>query len=97
MRISTAFRMSQALRASKPTVSRLGASGIAPAQGTRPWVGFQAVMPQQWAGMRSEPAVSEPSATTTLPLATAAAEPDEDPPATKSRFHGLRTRPRAWL
>ena len=33
-------------------------------------------------GMRSEPAVSDPSATTALPLATAAAEPEDDPPAT---------------
>ena len=59
--------------------------------------GFQAVMPQRWAGMRSEPAGSDPNATTALPLATAAADPEDDPPAMKSRFHGFRTRPRAWL
>src|ERR1043165_6283967 len=47
--------------------------------------------------MRSEPAVSDPSATAALPLATAPADPEDDPPAMKSRFHGFRTRPRAWL
>ena len=39
-------------------------------------------MPQQCAGMRSEPPVSDPSATATAPLATAAAEPDDEPPGT---------------
>ena len=48
----------------------------------RPKVGFQAVMPQQCAGMRSDPPVSDPIATKTAPLATAAADPDEDPPVT---------------
>ncbi len=43
--------------------------------------------------MRSEPPVSEPSATSTMPAATAAAEPDDDPPVMKSVFQGLRTRP----
>ena len=47
--------------------------------------------------MRSEPPVSDPSAATTAPLATAAADPDEEPPEMKSRFQGLRTRPRVAL
>ena len=74
-------------------VSSEGASGIAPRAETAPSVGFHAVTPQPCAGMRSEPAVSDPSASTTEPLATAAAEPDDDPPGMKSGFHGLRTRP----
>ena len=72
--------MSAALRARRPMVSSVGASGIVPRAETAPWVGFQAVMPQAWAGMRTEPPVSEPSAATTAPLATAAAEPDDEPP-----------------
>ena len=54
-------------------------------------------MPQQCAGMRSEPPVSEPSATATAPLATAAADPDDEPPGTWSRLHGFLTRPREAL
>ena len=34
------------------------------------------------AGTRPEPAVSVPSATGTIPAATATAEPDDDPPGT---------------
>src|SRR5436189_6015989 len=85
---------SAALRAMSPTVSSVGASAMAPEVETRPQVGFQALTPQAWAGMRSEPPVSEPSAATTEPLATAAAEPDEEPPEMNWGFHGLPTRPR---
>jgi hypothetical protein len=80
-----------------PMLSRLGAGAMAPAAETTPQVGFQPVTPQAWAGMRSDPPVSEPSAATTAPLTTAAAEPDEETPETKSEFHGLRTRPRQAL
>src|SRR5215475_7462369 len=80
---------SEALRARMPTVSRLGESGIAPASDTTPYVGFQDVTPQQCAGMRSEPPVSDPSAKTADPLATATAEPDDDPPVMNSKSHGF--------
>ena len=75
-----------------PIVSSVGANAIAPLVETRPAVGFQAVTPQAWAGMRTEPAVSDPNAKNAEPLATATAEPDDDPPGIKSTFHGLR----AW-
>ena len=42
-----------------------------------------------------EPPVSEPSATTAVPCATAAAEPPLDPPGTRSGATGLRTGPNA--
>jgi hypothetical protein len=71
---------SAAPRARKPIVSSDGASAMAPPSGTRSRVGFQAVTPQHCAGIRSEPPVSEPSATGTMPAATATAEPDDDPP-----------------
>ena len=70
-------------------VSSVGASGIAPRVETVPQVGFHAAMPQACAGMRSEPPVSEPSAETTERLATATAEPDDEPPQMKSGFHGF--------
>ncbi len=47
-------------------------------------------MPQYAAGPRIEPPVSDPIAMRTSPAATAAPEPDDDPPGMWSRFHGLR-------
>jgi hypothetical protein len=70
---------------------------MAPLVETSPQLGFHALTPQAWAGIRSEPPVSDPSAATTDPLATAAAEPEEEPPGMKSGFHGLRTGARAVL
>ena len=45
--------------------------------------------PQSEAGWRMEPPVSEPRETVTSPAATAAAEPPEEPPGTRSVSHGL--------
>jgi hypothetical protein len=88
---------SAALRARRPIVSSVGASAIAPRVETAPNVGFHAVTPQAWAGMRTEPPVSEPSAKVAAPLATATADPDDDPPVMKSACHGLRDRACAVL
>src|ERR1700722_5582280 len=46
-------------------------------------------MPQQAAGQRTDPPVSVPIAAGTKRAATAAPEPDDDPPGRKSVFHGL--------
>ena len=43
----------------------------------------------------TEPPVSEPSAHGARPAATAAAEPPDDPPGTRSGSHGLRVGPNA--
>jgi hypothetical protein len=48
------------------------------------------VMPQNDAGPRIEPPVSEPSDAGMRPDASAAPEPLEEPPVKCSRFHGLR-------
>src|SRR6185369_4450258 len=53
-------------------------------------------MPQNAAGWRIEPPVSVPVANGTMPAATAAAEPPDDPPGTRAASHGLRTGPK-WL
>ncbi|AIJ23511.1 hypothetical protein AMETH_3419 [Amycolatopsis methanolica 239] len=45
--------------------------------------------PQKWAGVRSEPARSEPMVSAPNPHARAAADPPEDPPAVRSWSHGL--------
>ena len=51
--------------------------------------------PQNAAGWRTEPPVSVPSASGTMPAATAAAEPPDEPPATRSGSSGWRTGPNA--
>src|SRR5436309_9926065 len=50
-------------------------------------------MPQSDAGWRIDPPVSVPIAHGASPAATAAADPPDDPPGTRSRSHGLRTGP----
>src|SRR2546430_14847027 len=57
---------------------------------TRPRVGFSPTRPHSLAGMRMEPPPSLACATATMPLATVAADPPEDPPAEWPGFHGLR-------
>ena len=52
-------------------------------------------MPQSAAGWRIEPPVSVPIATGARPAATAAAEPPELPPGTRSWSQGFRTSPKA--
>src|SRR5688572_19735044 len=52
-------------------------------------------MPQNAAGCRTEPPVSDPRAIGTMPAATAAAEPPEEPPGTRSRSCGFRAGPYA--
>ena len=54
-------------------------------------------MPQNAAGWRTEPPVSEPSAAGTMPAATAAALPPEEPPGTRAGSSGWRVAPNAEL
>src|SRR4029078_11903198 len=61
----------------------------------RPYVGFIPMTPHSDAGCRTEPPVSEPRATGTIPAATAVAEPPDEPPETRVVSHGLRTGPNA--
>ena len=51
--------------------------------------------PHRAAGWRIEPPVSEPRASGANPAATAAAEPPEEPPGTRSGSCGLRVAPKA--
>ncbi len=86
---------SRTSRVSVPTWSSEDAKAIRPYRDTRPYVGFSPTTPHREAGWRTEPPVSVPSAHTTWPEATAAADPPEDPPGTVSRFQGLCTGPNA--
>ena len=80
-----------------PIVSKAVERGTTPSVGTRPSEGLKPVRPQRAAGPRIEPPVSVPRAETTLPSATAAAEPDDDPPTRRSGSHGLRGNPKVAL
>src|SRR5271168_4573665 len=48
------------------------------------------MQPQKLAGLVVEPITCVPSAALTMPAATAAAEPLDDPPGVCAVFHGLR-------
>ena len=62
---------------------------------TRSRWGFSPTRPQADAGMRIEPAPSEPVAAAQSPAATAAALPPLEPPGVRSVFQGLRVIPNA--
>jgi hypothetical protein len=70
--------------------SRLRQAGTTPVVETAPSVGFRPTMLLRPAGTRPEPAVSVPSASGTIPAATATAEPELDPPGTRSARKVLR-------
>ena len=82
--------MSSTRRVSAPCTDRpfqLPDDGIVPAEGLNP------TRPQHAAGIRIEPAPSLAVARPTMPAATAAAEPPEEPPGVRQRSQGLRVAP----
>src|SRR6516164_8387294 len=70
-----------------PQPSSLGANETLPRDGLRP------KSPQQDAGMRIEPPPSLACAAGTIPAATAAAAPPDEPPEVRDKSHGLRVGP----
>ena len=65
--------------------------------GVKPGVGRMPTMPQNAAGMRIEQPKSVPCASGTMPVATATAEPPDDPAGVSAGFHGLRVAPNSAL
>ena len=65
--------------------------------GTRPSEGRSPTTPQNDAGLRSEPPMSEPSASGTIPDASAHAAPPQEPPADRVGSTGLRVVPKIVL
>ena len=65
--------------------------------GTRPSEGRSPTTPQNDAGLRSEPPMSEPSASGTMPDARAHAAPPEEPPAERVGSTGLSVVPKTVL
>ena len=64
-----------------------------PTSGTRPNDALKPKRPQQEAGMRIEPPPSEACATASIPSATAAAAPPDEPPLLRVVSNGLRVGP----
>ena len=62
-------------------------------RGMAPKLGLNPTTPLKAAGRITEPSVCVPSASGTIPAATAAAEPDEEPPGVCAGFHGLTVGP----
>ena len=60
---------------------------------TRPRDGFSPTRPHSDAGMLIDRRRRWRAPTATMPAATAAAEPPDEPPVEWSRFHGLRDGP----
>src|SRR5437899_9395412 len=89
--------MSRTVRASGQTWATSSLPPAAGYMGTRPKVGLRPTSPQKLAGMRIEPAPSEPSASGPNPAATAAAPPPVDPPGVRVRSQGLRDSPNNGL
>ena len=63
--------------------------------GVRPRLSLRPTRPLHAAGMRTEPPPSLAPAAGTMPAATAAPEPPEEPPGVWLMFHGLRAVPRS--
>ena len=61
--------------------------------GKRARVALKPKSPQLEAGIRTEPPPSDPCAIGTIPAATAAPDPPEDPPAVREVSHGFRVGP----
>src|SRR5579875_596858 len=68
-----------------------------PVRLTSPSVGLSPAIPQAAAGQMIEPSVSVPTANGARRAATAAADPDEEPPGLRSSEWGLRVWPPAAL
>lgn len=81
---------SATVRAIGPTTPRPASRSSPDPDGTRPRDGFTPTRPHDAAGMRIEPPPSLPGANGSRPAATAAAAPPLEPPAPRSRSHGLR-------
>ena len=77
-------------RAKTPNVSRNGDCIRTPVRGIRPKLGFNPTTPQKDAGRMMDPPVWVPTASGTMPAATAAADPCDDPPGVWAGLWGLR-------
>src|SRR4051812_50202018 len=80
-----------------PTTAKLNHAETLGQCGTRPAVGRKPTTLQKLAGLRRLPPRSDPSATGTIPAATAAAAPPLEPPTVRVVSYGLRVAPKTGL
>ena len=85
------------MRASGPLVEVVSQRLSVGHAGTRPSDGRSPTTPQNDAGLRSEPPMSEPSASGTIPARRAHAAPPLEPPADRLGSTGLRVVPKTVL
>src|SRR5438309_3346532 len=91
--MSSATAVSATVHVRNPSVASVAADGTSGAIEIRPRLGFNPTSPQHEAGIRIEPPPSLPCPRATIPEATAAAVPPDEPPAVRERSHGLRVGP----
>jgi hypothetical protein len=91
--ISRSHAASATVCAIGPGESWLALIGIIPPRGTEPTVGFIPTQPFRDAGQIIDPSVSLPTANRVRPAATAAPEPEEEPPALCLWIHGFAVKP----
>src|ERR1700686_4662312 len=89
----SASATSEKRREKRPTWSGEGLKGCTPVRGTAPKLGLRPTTPLNAAGLITEPSVCVPNASGTIPAATAAAEPDDEPPGVCLGFQGLTVGP----
>ena len=92
---SSSAALSRTDRVSAWATSSPDIASPAGAQVDRPRVGLSPTSPVHDAGIRIEPAPSLPCAAGTMPEATAAADPPDEPPTVRSSAQGLRVGPKS--
>ena len=80
---------SSTFRAKTPKVSSDGLNSLTPPKGNASRLGLNPTTPQYAAGRMTEPLVWVPIAAGTCPNATAAADPEDDPPGVCAAFQGF--------
>src|SRR6266550_3415848 len=85
--------VSATVQVRKPSAASAPADGTSGACEIRPRLGLSPTRPQHDAGIRIEPPPSLPCPNPTIPEATAAAVPPEEPPAVREPSHGFRVGP----
>src|ERR1700743_1629687 len=87
---ASAIATSSTSAANRPNVSSVQEKHLTATGGNTGEDGLIAATPQNDAGRITEPPVCVPTASGIMPAATAAAEPDDEPPGVCSRLCGLR-------
>jgi hypothetical protein len=90
---SSASAVSSTVRLTTHSAEKPSNSASSGPSGTRRRDGLSPTSPQQEAGMRVEPPASLAWAIASMPAATAAALPPDEPPGMSAGSHGLRVGP----